>query len=309
MDGSTLVIRLRNLLQERSDSDFLDDRTTYDYIYQAVTEFAKETGAVTGSQSITTVALQSAYDLYPEFIAPYLLDDDNNYFIKFYNGTDYTFVPYRDYDAIVYSNNTDSVDIPNNFTIRDKRTSETNLTGLATSTGTRTNAETALNDAAAPFGSVRVGDYCHNITDASDGIVIAVTSSASINCTLFGGTDDTFTVGDSYVIVPQPRKQLILDPPSKTSGYTATIEFIKRPDPVYSSYRSYPINPAHMPAILMYAAWLYKYRDREPAFGDAWFKHWDMQLRKMGTIEKKVANRYKWRVNLVKGSTRSRSNR
>jgi hypothetical protein len=54
---------------------------------------------------------------------------------------------------------------------------------------------------------------------------------------------------------------------------------------------------------VFYAAWLYKYRDREVNYGDAFFKYWDRAVREYNSVLNKSMNRT-WGVNLIKTPTK-----
>lgn len=310
MDGKSLTNGLASLLNETvSTSTFLDSRTSYDDIYEAVLEFCRRTRVLTASQTITTVADQTNYDLNTDFLSLYLRDNENRYVVKFNDGTNDSFISFRDYEAISYANNTTSVEYPDNFSIIDKSTLTDRITGTATSAGASANGECTLTDASAPFTNVKVGDDVHNTTDGSDGIVIGVTSTSALVTALFGGTDNDWDTSDAYVVVPQGRKQLVLDPPPETAGYTVTIKYAQKPDPVYSPYKTYRFDRQYEPAIIKYAAWLYKYKDSAPNFGDAFYKFWDLQCRQAAKTEHKSLDKPRMRVNMMKKSYGHRSYR
>ncbi len=308
MDGKSLTNGLAALINETvSSSDFLDSRASYDFIYEAACEFAMRTRALTKTQAITTVADDDEYDLNTDFMGLYLRDSQNRYTLKYNDGTTDYFLPFRPYEAVYYANQTTSALIPSNFSLNDNPTLTDRITGTATSAGALSNGECTLNDSSAPFAAVKVGDDVHNTTDGSDGVVISVTSTSAIVTALFGGTDNDWDSSDAYVIVPQGRKQLILDPPPSTAGHTATLYYIQKPDPVYSPYRAYRFDRQYRPALIKYAAWLYKYRDSEPNFGDAFYKYWDAQCRKAANSEHKSLDKLSMRVNMMKRSFGSRS--
>lgn len=308
MDGKSLTNGLAALLNETvSSSSFLESRVSYDYLYEAACEFVRRTRVLTASQTITTVADQTNYDLNADFLSLYLRDSQNRYTVKFNDGSNDYFLPFRDYEAITYANNTTSVTIPSNFSIIDKSTLTDRITGSVTSDGASTNSECTCTDSSAPFTNVKVGDDIHNTTDGSDGVVIAVTSTSALVTALFGGTNNYWTSGDAYVIVPQSRKQLVLDPPPSTAGYTVTIKYVQKPDPVYSPYRTYRFDRQYEPAIIKYAAWLYKMRDSEPDFGHAYYQYWDAQVRMAAKTEHKSFNNPSMRVNFNKRSYADRS--
>lgn len=308
MDGTALLYSLRNTLQEDSTSTFLDTKTSYDYLYEAATEFVKLTNCISATQTITTVAETTNYDLSYNFMKQFMRDSNNEFFIRYYDTSAYTFVNFREYGAVRASNNTTSTSIPWNYTIMDDRTAETIVTGTATSAGASSGGESTLTDSTATF-TANPGDIVHNTTDGSVGVVVSRTSTTALVTALFGGTNNDWTSSDAYVIVMAPKKQLVVDPPSSTAGHTITIEYICSPDPVYSNYRSYRIPAMHLPAVVKYAAWLYKYRDREPSFGDAWYKYWVAQVERAKNTELAANNQTSFRVNMKKRSYTDQSYR
>ena len=310
-DGKELLYTVRQLLQEGSTSIFLDDKSSYDFIYEAVCEFVSKTRLLTGEDTITSNATVSEYKLSPSFLALYAMNDYNEYVIKYYDNTSYYWPIYREYNAVWTANNTNQASVPNNFSIKDYSTSPSNVTGVCTATAALSVGIANLTASSSTFvtDEVSAGDSIHNTTDGSDGIVLSVTSEIVIKTALFNGTNDYWTTGDSFIITKQPRKELVIDPPSLTSGHTMTVPYIQKPDPVYTAYGAYRVPSQYMPAICKYAAWLYKYRDREPNFGDAWYKFWDMKLREANHNENRDPSRRVWRVNMRKTTMRDRSYR
>ena len=305
MDGKSLVYTLGHVLREGDESTLLDDKTSYDYLWKAAIQFVKKTKCLTATQTITTVASQRVYDLDVEYSGLYLQDSYARYFVKINDGTNDTFVYSRDYDAVIFTNNTSTAAIPSSFSIIDKAVQFANITGTAT-TGSATST---LKDSTAPFANVAVGDNAHDVTDASDGVVTAVTSTSQITAPLFGGTDDTWTSADAYVIVPQGRKQIVFDPIPSTSDYTITVYYLKRPDPVYSPYGSYPFDTQYELALAYYAAWLYKYREDKPAYGDNYYKYWMMETNEAVRDTNRAMNRNGYKVVKFRRSLGNRSYR
>ncbi len=303
MDGKTIFYNLEHILREGNESTLLDDKTSWDYIWKAAIQFVKRTRCLSKEQTITTVATQRAYDLGADYLGLYLTDTYNRYFIKYNDGTNDRFILWREYDAVVYGNVTQTVAIPLNFSIKDRSSGYTALTGAATvgSTGT------TLVDTAAPFASVLVGDTAYNTTDGSEGIVTGVTSSSQLTAVLFNGTGNDWGAGDAYVIVPQGIKQLVLDPPPSTTGNVMTVYSLKRPDPVYSDYGIYPFDSQYALAIAHYAAWLYKYREEKPSIGDALYKYWEMEVREAIKDTNKSMNRMGYKVIKYKRAYSDRS--
>ena len=304
MDGATLLRDLRQVLSESSGSSWLDTKSSYDHLYSAAIATVSRTDMLTTTQAITTVANDNTYELNANFLKLYMVDNENKFFIKYYDGSSTTFIYFDTYQSIYLSNNTTSVSIPHRFSITDSA-AVANITGTATSDGSASNGECTLTDSTAPFTNVKAGDYVHNTTDASNGIALAVTSTSAIVTALFDGTDNEWDTSDAYVVIPQARFQLILDPPPLTAGHTITVPYVYKPDPVFSNYRSYKIPNGYKSALVKYAAWEYKYRDREPNFGDAFYKYWDNEVRKLGKGINDAQNRKGYGVNFIKRANRT----
>ena len=111
------------------------------------------------------------------------------------------------------------------------------------------------------------------------------------------------------MVVPQGRKQIVLDPPPSNSSNTLTVPYFSRPAPVYSPYGTYRFEAAAEMPIVQYAAYLYKYRDRDPATGDAFYKHFDLACRQLTAAENKGMQRNRLRVTMVRRSLTDRSYR
>lgn len=300
MDGKTLLYKLRNLLQEDASSGYMDDRTSYDFLYEAAVMFVSRTKCLRATQAITTIAETSEYTLSADYIQLYLKNPSNEFFIKYNNGSTDTFLSEKDYEDIVYENNTTSATIPGNFSIIDDSTLDSQVTGTATSAGAVTGGQCVLTDTTGNFSDVNAGDIVHNTTDGSDGVVLSKTSSTTLVTALFGGTNNDWSSSDAYVIQPQGRMKLKINPPPSTSSHIATVYYIQRPAPVYSDYGVYRFPAQYSDAIIKYAAWLYKYRDEEPNFGNAWFQHWDAGVRQYAQIMKGSTKRTKFTVSFKK---------
>ena len=282
MDGKESLYQLRQVLSEASDSRFLDDKTSYMYLWAAAKDFVFRTNCLTTSQTITTVADQEAYSLEPHFLKLYLKTEDENPFVKYTQGTDNFFLEWHDYDKIRWENQTTSISIPTYFTIRDKRSLLSRITGTASAAGASSGGECTLTDTSSStkFANVSVGDTVHNTTDGADGIVISKTSNTALVTALFGGSGNDWASSDAYVIQPQGRMELLLNPPPTTAGDSVLVEYVVAPDPVFSSYGVYRFPQEYMDVIIAYAAWAYKYRDREPDFGDKWYRNYELQTRR-----------------------------
>lgn len=302
MDGKTLIRELRQILNEASDSVYMDNKLSYELLWQAATEFVDRTNALTATQSISTVANQAEYSLNADFLKFYLRNKNNNLFIKYNNGSDDTFIFYKDKAEVIYQNSTASVDNPSFFYIEDEPTLNSQIASTASAAGAKSGNQCVLTDtsSATRFSNVSAGDAVTNSTDGSYGYVISKTSNTALVTALFDGTDNDWTLGDSYVIQPQGRLRLVLNPPPSTASHTITAYYIQRPMPVFSDYGVYRFPLQHLRAILHYAAWLYKYRDRTPDFGDRFFKFFDSYVRKGAVQINNVFNRHSFTVNFKK---------
>ena len=312
MNGQSLIFNLNTVLRESSTSSFLDLRSSYLYIYEAVREYSRRTKTLTSTKTISTVAGVTRYDLPTDFNNLYFRDDRNRLVIKYTtaSGSD-NWLAFRNYDAMSESGNTASVSVPNVFSISDEQTLKTRITGTASSAGAIVLEETILTDASSStkFANANIGDNVTNITDGSSGIIIEKTSNTALVTVLFDGTNNDWTAGDSYVIVPQSVKQLVLDPPPSVSGDTILVPYLEEPTPVFSSYRTYRIDDQYELALSFYAAWLYKYKDSKSDEGDKWYKIFDDKVRKATKEANKQLGRNTFRVNLMKKSFRDRSMR
>uniref|UniRef100_A0A6H1Z9P8 Uncharacterized protein n=1 Tax=viral metagenome TaxID=1070528 RepID=A0A6H1Z9P8_9ZZZZ len=303
MDGTTLAWEVAELLNESSSSSFMESKVTYDALYEAATKTVARTNCITSTQSITTVADQRDYLLNADFLKMYLVDDQSRQFVKYTDGSSNdTFIYPVSYDSIILQNNEDSADIPSGFVVRDA-TAYSLLTGTTTSAGAATGGVCTLTDFTALFTTtnvVSVGDTVNNVTDGSHGVVVAVTSATALVTALFGGTANDWSDSDTYYIHRQRRMYLTLDPPPSTASETITVPYVQRPAPVYSAYYSYSIPYSLKKALVYYAAWVYKYRDRQPSFGNSWYQFWDAEVKQYGRELNTARNTKGFRVNLKK---------
>ena len=296
-NANDLLRRLTSLYNEDSDGGWLDEQTSYDYLYDAAVEFVDRTGCVHESQTITTVADQETYNLNPDFLRLFLKNDSNNYYVTYYGGSVYHNLTWKDPEDILYGYSTATAAIPSRFAVTDDEPPD-QTTGTATSDGADSGGQQTLTDTAGDFTDVEAGAIVHNTTDGSDGIVLSKTSSTILVTALFGGTDNDYTSGDTYVIQPQARYEIGLSPIPSEVG-SLIVYYVKRPAPVYSDYGMYEfINPS---ALVKYAYWLYKYRDKDPNLGDALYKFWEIEVsRKAYSINRGL------RPNRIKVNLKSR---
>lgn len=305
-DGREMARRLRQDLRESDNSAFISEYLSYRYINEAASNYVLRTNSLRTTQSITTVANQAEYTLAPDFLSIYTQEDGDR-FIKYNNGASDSFPEFREYDEIVHKATSVSAAIPGEFSVIPHSTLGSIITGTTTSDGAVSNGECTLTDSAASFSTtVSVGDMVHNETDVdsnsngSYGIVIVVTSGTALLVALFGGADADWTSGDSYVIVPQGRLQLILDPSPLTASHTITVYYNARPTPVFSPFRTFRIQSQFIPELLRDAKALYEFRGGDYQKGGA-----DKQFAQIGTLNanqnlSKAFNRKGYKVNLRK---------
>jgi hypothetical protein len=307
MEGFTLKRKLQEMLQEVSSSSFMNDRTTYDYLYAAVNDFNFRTHYSTGTQTISILPAIATYNLNPDYVCPQLTDDYNRpFFLWNYGGAMSNVYP-MDYDTQVLAQSTTTSTVASNYSTVNAQPMS-NLYGSATIQGLLVNGECILTDTTlSQFAAVSVGDYVHDTTDGSDGVVMGIISPTQIYVSLFGGVANQWSVGDMYVIIPQQRYSIVFYP-TPSAVATATIYYVKAPAPVYSPYRVYNIPFQYDDPIISFAAFKYKYRDQEPQFGDALYQHYEIATKKFAAeMRKGIDKKNGFRVNFTKLSPRSKS--
>jgi len=278
MDGKHQIYSLKHLIEEDASSGFWDNYLGYQFLNEAANNWTIRTKCLRNTQSITTVASTAAYDLNPDYLGMYLKDDYNNFFIKYYDGTNYSFITQSDYEDVILSDNTTAQSIPSTFSIRDKSSLPTRVTGTASANGAASGGECTLTVAASAFTDVYAGDNIHNTTDGSMGMVLSKTSNLALVTALFGGTNNDWSTSDAFVIQPQGRKQIVVDPLSLTAAHTILVYYLQKPAPVYSDYGMFRFDYEVSAALVKYAAWLYKYRDKDPNYGDKWYQYYENQI-------------------------------
>ena len=277
-DGREMIRRLRHDLLESDNSAYIDNYLSYRYINEAANNYVMRTNSLRTTQEITTVANQAEYTLSPDFLNIYI-QETGDQFIKYNDGATNFFPEFKGYNEVVHRASSFSAAIPGEFSVIPHPTLGSIITGTTTSVGASSNGESTLADTGGGFSdNVSIGDMVHNETDNSFGIVIAITSDTALLCALFGGTDNDWTSGDSYVVVPQGRLQLILDSPPISAGHTVTVYYNARPTPVFSAFRTFRIQSQFIPEILRDAKALYEFRSGDYQRGGA-----DKQMAQAGT--------------------------
>jgi len=302
IDGKSLKRELRQILNESSTSGYLDDKTTYDYLYAAACEFIKRTACCTTTQSITTTASTSEYNINSNYLGLYLRNPDVKFYVEYNDGASKSFPLFKPYEEIIYENDTSTASVPNHFTILDDNSNYSQITGTASSAGALSAGQCTLTDTSSStkFANVNDGDTVHNTTDSAVGIVLSKTSSTALVTAMFDGTDNDWDQSDAYVIQPQNRFLIKMSPTPSTSSHTITVYYIERPAPVYSDYGIYRIPQEYKLDLIMYGAWLYKYRDSEPNFGDKYYTYFENEVKKAGYNLNKSLNRKNISISFMK---------
>ena len=265
MVGKDMLYKLRLLINELDDSPFFDELTAYQALNEAACQFVSRTNALKYKTTITTVADQTTYLLPLDLLLP-LTTKDNKQYLRYYDGSSYSNIFRKDQDDSFFQNNTTSVTIPDGWCLCVSELNPTIRTSTTTASGASSGGEAILTDSAADFSDagwpVEAGDFIHNITDDSVGIVTEYTDSTHVKCALFNGTANDFTSGDTYGISGAGRYNLILDPPPSTSGHIITFPYIQKPRPVYSEYKSFRLSEYYTETLIAFAAALFSMRDR-----------------------------------------------
>lgn len=304
MDGATFQRSVLEAVGEPSGSQYLSTRTTYQYGWEAATELVRRTRCLRATQTITTVADTASYTLNADFLSLDLRDMQGNYIVKYYDGTNTSWPAFCEYDEIIYTNQTASVTTPERFTILDKSSLYSQITGTATSIGTSSAGLSVLTDTSGLFLStdyVSAGDSIHNSTDGSSGVVLSVVSATQLNAAIFSNTDGSsasWEVSDAYVIQPQGRLIIQLDPPPSTAGHTITVYYIQRPAPVFHDYGIFRFQPQYMNALVAYTAAKYKLSDKEPSYFTEFMKTWYNRLGEISKSSRTTFNRGGFKMSL-----------
>jgi len=129
VDGATLFRSLREAIGEAAGSQYIDFRTGYQYLWDAAIELSRRTKALKATQTITTVAETTTYTLNADFLELDLTDTRGTPIIKYSDGTSTYWIQIDDYHKITRANNTTSVSVPSLFTIIDKNSLYSQITG------------------------------------------------------------------------------------------------------------------------------------------------------------------------------------
>ena len=323
MIGLDYQRRLSQLLSESVGSYWVDQKSGFDYLYEASRDFSKEVKAFHNTADIATVASQTEYSLPPDFMEILTQDGYGNKTIQFTDlSGNVSWLSRIGYGKLLWENNTTSVSNPTEFAITDGFPAD-RLIGTATANGVNSGGESVLTDINADFSSVSVGDSVVNTTRNYIGVVLSTygvmttqsgqkiltQSGIPITTTLLvtamfdvsssQSAYANWTAGDNYFIQPQSVYDIVVNPPPATSGMIISVPYICRPFPVYSDYGSYSFATGYEEALLKYAVWLYKYRDSKGNQGDALYRYYDQQIRKAKNIHRGATTPKSFRVSFI----------
>ena len=290
MDGRELRQTFIKVIGEPAGSGWLDKKSEYSFIDKGGIKVSELMGLLHAEQSIPTVADQRRYNLDAQYIGLHIRDESSgDYIIKYNNGSSDSFPVFTPFTNIITDNQTSSITIPERFSVNDKLTQFDRITGTTTSAGTidsQTN-ESTLTATASTFvtSGVQPRDIVHNTTDGSifSGYVLEVSSETALITAMFEDADGSITKGwgsgDTFVIQPQGRKQLVIDPPPSNSGNTVTVYQIVKPLPVFADFRIFGFPEQYSMAAVYFAASIYKRRDQDFKKADSFFALADNELR------------------------------
>jgi hypothetical protein len=229
------------------------------------------------------VADQTGYSLDARFMKLYLKNNLGRHFVQYSDGTTIKNIIEKSEDSIISQTLTasvTSVDMPDNFYITDDTTLDDQITGTTTSAGALSAGKATLTDTTADFSDVSAGDNLHNTDESDIGIVILKTSSTVLVTAMFGDGTNDWGNGDAYVIQPQGRYKITFNPPPSGASDTITVPYISRLAPVYSDYDHFRLPIQYKEALLSYAAYKYKYKDKQFKEGDKFFVVYDNAVRR-----------------------------
>jgi hypothetical protein len=243
VDGKTLLNAVLDLCDDRNAAaELYRRRRVFECLDQAAAIFCRTIRNYHSATTLTTVAAQQDYTLPADFIDFYMLRS-GGYFVRYYDGADYSWPKVVEWEELYRANLTDAEDVPNRVAIRDRETGAAAIAGTATSAGAKSaDGLCTLTDSTKAFlttNRVWPRDRIHNTTDNSSGVVVSVLTATTLSVALFEGSGNDWTSADAYTITPATEKQLTLEAKSETAGHLIHIPYIAMPDPVFSDYASW----------------------------------------------------------------------
>jgi len=196
MELSDIRKRVRSIIREPREN-FVKDDELNDWSNDASFEATKDLNYPWKEQTLHGVEEQADYDYAADFIKlhPLLLPFFNKKELK-KRGLKYL--------ESQYSNilTADGVDQPEHYYIRflDKFSIYPPPKLQDSGTATAGSGLTTLIDSSASFTDTYIGYSIRNITDGSNGLITAVTSTTELTAALSGGTGDVWADADTYKI-------------------------------------------------------------------------------------------------------------
>jgi hypothetical protein len=273
MDGLMLIRETLDYLDQETASTLKnsDQRVLYKELDKAAVEFVRQTHCLKSSTfTITTVEDHQEYALPPDFLNLYMKNGRGRFFIKFYDGSSYSYPVKIEHEDIFWDNDQDSREIPDCFAVIDAQELPARINGAADAAGSRVAGECTLQDDSMLFTTTNLvypRDVIHNTTDRSDGLIVSVTDATHLSTVLFNGKKNSWSQNDAFVIRREPVKKLVFSAPCSTAGYTVTIPYVCKPAPVYSDYAAWMIPEESHSAICAEAA--FQYENRKDDFTSA----------------------------------------
>jgi len=274
MDGLTMLKTLEGILNEEGSSPILETFFSFEVLDKAASDYLRETKGIARTEALTTLLDIQEYNLPPDFLGLRIRDKRHCNVIRYYDNVNALYHwPYlKSHDHLYLANRaniTGSQNTPDYFAITDTDI-ETQITGNAASgSGTLVGGECTLKGATAAFSNVHARDRVHDTANGYYGIVLDVEASNSLKVALFSdGEPVAIASGSAFLVQPAAHTKIVLSDPSEVAGHTMEIPYYGMQDPVYSNYRIWPFPPTACAGICKKAAFEYKYRDREPNFGD-----------------------------------------
>lgn len=240
MDGKSLLNAVLDLCDDRNAAaELYHRRRIFECLDHACAIFCRSVRNYKASATLTTVHAQQDYALPADFIDLYM-KRGGGYFVRYYDGTDYSWPRVVPWEELFQANLTDEESVPSRVSIREAESAAVAITGTATATAAKgSDGLATLTDSTKAFlttNRVWPRDKIHNTTDGSSGVVVSVPTATTLRVALFEGGNDDWTSGDAYTIVPAAEKQLSLEAAAETAGHLILVPYIAMPEPVYSDY-------------------------------------------------------------------------
>lgn len=258
MDGKALLIYGEEALGGLHAADHY---FYYECLDKAAEEFIRATYILKSSVDLTMVADQQIYALPADFVHLYAKQAMSDRYVGRYTSVAGSVAwPVLTSQEKIFTRNKTTSETPLAFTILDPADPGDPATATTTAAGAATGGECVLTDAAADFTTDAVAARwrVQNLTDGSHGIVLSAPSATTLRTALFGGTNNAWAEGDSYVLTPYPVRRLQLEAPAPEDGATLTLPYLCLPAPVFSEIGRWRIPRESVRAICREAAYQFQ---------------------------------------------------